>query len=58
MSICIARELFENCIKACDILGTDREFAEKLKNEIIQKLPPFKTGSEGQLLEYDDDYEE
>ena len=58
MTVCIIRELFENCIKASDILGTDREFAEKLKNEIIPKLPPFKTGSEGQLLEYDDDYEE
>lgn len=57
MSMSIARELFENCIKACDILGADKAFAEELKNT-ISKMADFKIGSDGQLLEYDDDYPE
>jgi len=58
MSITIAKELFLNCIKACDILDTDNDFAEMLKNDIIPRLPEIKLGSEGQILEYDDDYPE
>lgn len=57
MSMSIAQELFENCIKSCDILGTDADFAQSLK-DAIAKFPEFKFGSEGQLLEFDDDYEE
>ncbi len=57
MSMSIARELFENCIKACDILGIDGDFAKELK-ETISKMAGFKIGSDGQLLEYDDDYPE
>ncbi len=57
MSMSIARELFENCIKSCEILGIDGEFAAMLK-ETVAKLPDFKLGSEGQLLEFDDDYPE
>ena len=57
MSMTIARELFENCVKACEILGEDGEFAATLK-DTLAKLAPFKLGSEGQLLEFDDDYPE
>lgn len=57
MSMSIAKELFLNCIKACDILGADADFAEELKNT-ISKMADFKIGSDGQLLEYDDDYPE
>ena len=57
MSMTIARELFENCIKACEILGEDAEFAATLK-DTVGKLAGFKLGSEGQLLEFDDDYPE
>lgn len=57
MSMSIARELFSNCIKASEILGTDKAFAAKLEKELVL-FPDFKTGSEGQLLEYDDDYPE
>ncbi len=58
MSMTIARELFENCIKASEILGEDKEFAKNLKNDILPKLPDFKLGSCGQLLEFDEDYPE
>lgn len=57
MSMSIARELFENCIKACDILGIDSDFAAELKNT-VENMAPFKLGSDGQLLEFDDDYPE
>ena len=57
MSMSIARELFENCVKACEILDTDSEFAATLK-ETLPRLAGFKLGSEGQLLEFDDDYPE
>ncbi len=57
MSMTIAKELFSNCIKACEILGTDADFAGKLK-ETLSQMAGFKTGSEGQLLEYDGDYDE
>ncbi len=57
MSMTIARELFENCVKACNILGEDKEFAATLE-ETLSKLADFKLGSKGQLLEFDDDYPE
>ncbi len=57
MSMSIARELFENCIKACNVLGADSGFAAELQ-AALDKFPDFKLGSEGQLLEYDDDYKE
>ena len=57
MSMSIARDLFRNIIKASEILGTDKEFAEKLKST-LEKMHEFKTGSDGQLLEYDGDYPE
>ena len=53
----IAKELFSNCIKAAEILDKDKKFAQKLK-DTLSLMPDFKTGSEGQLLEYDDDYKE
>lgn len=57
MSMSIARELFENCIKSCEILGIDSDFAATLK-DTIANMADFKIGSDGQLLEYDDDYPE
>ena len=57
MSMSIARELFENCIKACEILGIDGDFSAKLA-DTVSKMADFKIGSDGQLLEFDDDYPE
>ena len=57
MSMSIARELFENCIKSCNILGIDSDFSETLK-DTISRMADFKIGSDGQLLEFDDDYPE
>ena len=51
MTMSIIRELFENCIKASDILGEDKEFAEILKDKLKNMLP-FRIGKRGQLLEW------
>lgn len=57
MSMGIAKDLFENCVKTCDILGVDKEFSQELK-EILSKFAPFKIGSKGQLLEWDTEHPE
>ncbi len=57
MTITVARELFNNCIKCCSILNCDAEFADELK-EKLKRLYPYRTGSKGQLLEWYDDYAE
>lgn len=57
MTMSIVRELFTNCIKACEVLGTDEDFASLFK-EKLSRLYPFKVGSRGQLLEWDSEYEE
>lgn len=57
MTMSITRELFQNCVQACEILDVDHEFAEKLK-ETVAQLAPLKAGSRGQLLEWSREYEE
>ena len=43
MTMSIIRELFENCVKASEILGEDGEFAKALKDK-LGRLLPFKIG--------------
>ncbi len=57
MTMSIIKELFSNCVKACDIIGSDDEFKSKLE-EILPKLSPFKVGSDGRLLEWSEEYTE
>jgi alpha-L-fucosidase 2 len=57
MTMAIIGELLDNCVRAAGILGTDAAFAAKL-GEIRARLPPFRIGGRGQLLEWDKDYEE
>jgi len=57
MDISIIKELFSNCIKASQILGVDIIFSEKLKKQ-MDNLQPYKIGSKGQLLEWDNEYKE
>lgn len=51
----IIQELFENCIKAAEILGDDDEFKGRIQ-EALSKLAPSKIGSNGELLEWDAEY--
>jgi len=57
MTMSVIRELFNNCIKASEILGIDEAFADLLKGK-LGKLYPLRAGSKGQLLEWDREYEE
>ena len=49
--------LFENVIRSAEILGTDGEFADKLK-AMKEKLPQAEVGKFGQIKEWIEDYDE
>ena len=49
--------LFNNVISACEILGKDKAFAEKLK-EMLKKIPVPEVGKYGQIKEWAVDYDE
>lgn len=53
----LLREFFGACIEIQRILGIDREYGETLK-AMIAKLPKDQIGSEGQLMEWKQDYKE
>lgn len=53
----ILRELFTAYIKAEEILNIDSDIMEKTRN-FLDKLPPHRIGSKGQLLEWDKEFEE
>lgn len=52
MSQSIVADLFGNCIRACEILGTDTEFKQRLE-KLLPKLKPFEIASDGRMLEWD-----
>ena len=49
--------LFNNFVKSCEILKINTTLKQEIK-EIIPKLYTFSVGSDGQLLEWDREYEE
>ena len=53
----LLRELFSNCIRATEILGTDDDFRHRLA-AARGKLPPNRIGRHGQIMEWLEDYEE
>lgn len=53
----IVRELFGNTIKASEILGLDREWAQSLAVKSA-KLAPTSIGKHGQIMEWIEDYDE
>jgi alpha-L-fucosidase 2 len=53
----LLRELFDNCIKASEILNTDPDFRKRLM-ETRAKLPPNQIGKHGQIQEWLEDYDE
>ncbi len=54
MTMAIIRENFENVLKSAKVLGIHDDFTKDVENA-LGKLLPFKTGSQGELLEW---YEE
>ena len=57
MTMQIVRELFDNCIRAAEILGTDEPFRENLVR-LRDRLAPMQIGSDGRLLEWSEDFKE
>lgn len=53
----IVRELFGNTATAARILNIDDTFAESLE-KTARRLPPNRIGSQGQLLEWQEEHEE
>lgn len=64
-SLCIApsmdtqiiRVLFQNVIRASEILDQKQDFAQELKI-MLEKLPPISVGKYGQIMEWAEDYDE
>ena len=50
----IIRALFRSCIEASEIMGTDQQFAAKLK-EMLPRIAPNQIGKHGQLQEWMED---
>ena len=57
MDVELIRELFKNCRRAAEILGTDTEFRAEL-DRAEKRLPPLQIGKRGQLQEWIEDYPE
>jgi len=53
----LLRELFSNCIRASEALGTDEIFRKQLM-AAREKLPPNRIGKHGQIMEWLEDYDE
>ena len=50
-------EILSNCVRASEILDTDREFADSLRTAIAQ-LPPIQLRANGAIREWFEDFEE
>ena len=57
MDIAIIRELFTDTIRASEILDADAGLRKTLK-ETLAKLRPYQIGSKGQILEWQEEFQE
>jgi alpha-L-fucosidase 2 len=57
MDFAIIRELFGDCLRAAQALGTDAEFRTRLRRA-LDRLPPYQIGKRGQLQEWLSDFDE
>lgn len=57
MTQSIVSELFEACVKCCEILGIDDDFKTKLA-DALPKLKPYEITPDGRLMEWDKAYDE
>ena len=56
MDMQILRDLFDQCIRAAEVLGADKEFSAKLSSTRA-RLAPMQIGKAGQLQEWLDDWD-
>ena len=57
MTIAIIKEVFNNYLKCCQIIGIEEDMIEEVSSK-LPKLFPYKIGSKGQLLEWEEEFEE
>lgn len=57
MTMSIIQDLFGNCVKAAEIVGSGDERIGRIR-EALPRLLPLRVGSRGQLLEWYGEYEE
>lgn len=57
MDIQLIMDVLNHCVKASEILGVD-DNKRTLWKTVLTKLPPMKIGSKGQLLEWNEEFEE
>lgn len=57
MTMAIVRETLGNAASCCRILGTDSRFLKELE-EALGRLPSYKIGARGELLEWNEELEE
>jgi alpha-L-fucosidase 2 len=53
----IIRDLLQNTIKASIVLDTDKTFRKKMEKS-LDKLTPTKVGSDGRIMEWNEEFEE
>jgi alpha-L-fucosidase 2 len=53
----IIRDLLQNTIEASVVLDTDKAFRRKME-KTLERLTPIKTGSDGRILEWSEEFEE
>ena len=53
----IIRELFEACMASASVLGENNPITEKIP-QVLAKLAPIQIGKYGQIMEWNEDYEE
>ncbi|WP_430817789.1 glycoside hydrolase family 95 protein [Carboxylicivirga sp. RSCT41] len=54
----IIYEVFDNYLKASEILRIDNDFTNKVKKQLAQLRPGFVLGADGRILEWDRSYDE
>lgn len=57
MAMALARELFHNCIKACEILNENSDFADEVGAALV-RLRPAQISESGRLMEWYYDHAE
>ena len=57
MDVEIIRGLFDMCIRCEELLHEDNDLLQRTK-QAIRKLPPLRIGKHGQLMEWQQDYDE
>lgn len=53
----ILRDLFTDCVKAGELLGEEQECMDQYR-KVLDKIAPTRIGKYGQIMEWEEDYEE